>query len=150
MHRLEEINVCETQEQTEAIFEKFIKEGFSPSPKSISLLNYHRKSNTSKPSKHQLTDDRILYTIPNVHRPEWTLSQMDTIPNGRSPGWHNPQCTIPNRHHPKWTRFRMNTIPNKHHPEWTRSRMSTYIYIFTQVFYRYCLVKSLLQRRKFK
>ena len=161
MHRLEEINVCETQEQTEVVFEKFIKEGFSLSPKSISLLNYHRKSNISKPSKHQLTDNI------NGHHPEWTLSQMDTIPNGHNPQWaqspmdtipngHNPQWTqspmdtIPNKHLPKWTRFRINTIPNEHHLEWTRSRMSTYIYIFTQLFYRYCLLRSLSQRQKFK
>ena len=40
--------------------------------------------------------------------------------------------------------------PEKHHLEWTRSRMSTYNYIVTLVFYSYCLVRSLLQRRAYK
>ena len=54
---------------------------------------------------------------------------------------------ISNEHDPEWTPSRMNTILNGRNPEW---RMSTYIYIVTLVFYSYCLVKSLLQRRRFK
>ena len=45
--------------------------------------------------------------------------------------------TIPNVHHPKW-----------HYPEWTLSHMDTISN--EQVFHRYCLVTTLLQRREFK
>ena len=65
------------------------------------------------------TLQRILYTIPNGHDPEWTQSRMDTIPNGHNPKWttipNGPPSrmdTIPNEHNPEWT-----TIPNGHHPE---------------------------------
>ena len=66
-------------------------------------------------------------TIPNGHNPEWTQSRMaqfrmDTIPNG---------------HNPEWSQYQMNTIPNEDLQ-------------VTEVFYCFCLVRSLLRRRGFE
>ena len=59
--------------------------------------------------------------------PEWTPSQMDTIPNGHNSEWIPSRIDpIPNEPHPEWTPSQMNPIP-------TQSRMSTYL--VTEVFY---------------
>ena len=98
--------------------------------------------------------------------PEWTPSQMDTIPNGTiSNGYHpalpNPEWTqsrmntipmdttrmntIPNVHNPQWTRFRMDTIPIEHDPEWAQSQMDAFpnehLHSYSSVVY-VCLVRS--------
>ena len=68
------------------------------------------------------------------HNLKWTQSQVDTILNA---------------HNPIWTQSRMDTILNAHIPKWTQSRMGTYKYTIISVIYKYCFVKSLLQRRGF-
>ena len=49
--------------------------------------------------------------ILNGRYPEWTQSQMDTIPNGYDPEWTPPQMdTITNGHNYEWAQLRMGTI----------------------------------------
>ena len=52
-------------------------------------------------------DNITIYTIQNVHHPEWVRSQMYTICNGRNPEWiRSGKDTIPNLHNLKYTQSR--------------------------------------------
>ena len=69
---------------------------------------------------------------------------MDPV---QDPDGHNPEWTHSRKTPSQMARSRMETIPNGNHPEWKPPRMETITICCLNVSYRYCLVRSLLQRR---